>query len=153
MDRLTQTKIPPSDSSFHEGMRASPTPLVGPFADDIRRLQKEAAEKNAELDAQLAAAEQLQRQSERFEHEIENHADRLFRAGLRFSAFEVRARQLRVLLIDLWGRPDERNPVDYSGLVALEAAIADYPRTQRILAANLATAQQELANFKASNLS
>jgi hypothetical protein len=129
------------------------TALLEKFSRRTESTRAELALKQRELDERATKAAELQAEAERLQRNVDDAADRLVRADSQFAAFKERATQLRRTLGEAWSSPPRGQhgivpAVDYSGLLAVEAAISDFPRVREVLAKDVSGAQAALKKFE-----
>ena len=127
-----------------------------PTTSKLDRLSQQVDEQRAELDRQVAVAQEVERERARLQRNLDDAADALQLADSRFGFFKARAAELQDTLATLWGRSDSGlgngTTPDYSGLVACRAAVVDFQRVRPIYQAQVNTAQAALDKFEREHL-
>ena len=120
----------------------------------IARLQAEAEEKRTALEASITEAENYQRRLSALQRNVDDAADALIRADSQLAALKGAAASMEDAMLRAWGNATHAvdgtatAPPDYSALVAIRAAIEDFPRCRKQLTQNLAVAQRALDDFQ-----
>jgi hypothetical protein len=132
------------------------TALIDRFTRKTESARKELESKQHELDQKAQKAVELQARAQRLQKDVDDAGDRLVAADAQCAAFQQRAAQLKDTLAQVWGAGPQGQrgmipAVDYSGLVAVQAAVADFPRVRSTLESKLKTTQAALAAFERQN--
>ena len=132
-----------------------PAPSLSPIQQNIVRLEQEAAQKRAELDAALKNAQAIQRTLSGLQRDVDNCSDQLIRADGQNVTFKNAIETVKATFLEAWGKTThidgDTTPPDYSHLAAFKEAIADYPRVRAHLQEKLTKAQALLTNFIKDN--
>jgi hypothetical protein len=128
----------------------------------VEQLQENAATTDAALQVQLdelkakaAEARSLQSRASSLEYNLEKSEDQLVQADAQFEGLKAKLAQFREQSASWWGISSPTSnvtvtsPPDYTILLALEAAVADYSnRVRKILLERIAAAKKELKEFQ-----
>jgi hypothetical protein len=128
----------------------------------VEQLQENAANTDAALQVQLdelkakaAQSRALQSRASSLEYNLEKAEDQLVQADAQFETLKARLAQFHDQSANWWGISSPTSnvtvvsPPDYTILLALEAAIADYDtRVRKILLERIAAAKRELKEFQ-----
>jgi len=120
----------------------------------LHRLQREADQQRQALEANIAEADQHQRRLSGLQRCVDDAADTLIRADSQLAQLKGAAASIEEGMLVAWGLTAHvadgtpTRPPDYSALVAIRAAISDFPRCRKQLENNLAVAQRALHDFE-----
>jgi FtsZ-interacting cell division protein YlmF len=144
------------DPSSNPAKPAKWTDRLKKFAKTVDQAKAEAAAKAAEADQKEAEAHALQRQYENLYKELDQTSDKLMHADGNFATFQSAAKSMRQEMINFWGQShadgSALKPPHYGDLVAIEAAIADYPRIREQLVQKVDASKRALSEFEREHL-
>lgn len=126
------------------------------FSATVEQAKAEAAEKAAAAEAKEAEAHELQKRYEQLNKEVDKAADQLILADAQIANFKSAVLQMREAMLDGFGKSHADGSAlpapHYGDLVALEAAITDFPRIRQHLATKAEAAQRALKDFEHEHL-
>lgn len=117
----------------------------------LTRAREDLKVQQEELERSAENARQLQANLRSLQKSVDDAHDRLALAEQRRSSYEARLASLKLALRDGWGNPGVIEGPNYTQVVALEAALADFPEARAQLSSQLEEAEAALAAFQKEN--
>ncbi len=110
--------------------------------------EEQIEQQKAALERQHREARDLQRKYSELSNAAEAANEQLRSAEQQFAGQQVELKNRLAAIADGWGSPSVPNGPTYAQIVAIRAAVEDFPRVRAILATRFNAAQALLAEFE-----
>ncbi len=114
----------------------------------LRRSKTELEAKQLEVDRQILESSELKERLRSLNADVQRYTDQLQRADEQFNRNQEGLQTFKDAVLTGWGRSDSPGAPTYREIVALEGAIADYPRVRSFILSKITEAKEALRDLE-----